>query len=265
MICHYLPPADKNGGLSFVKSSGRIGSLEGSREGLTFLSTFRILFKGQSSLNRRGCQLIIILFYLWKKKSSDNASFLFLQKPANILVMGEGPERGRVKIGKITLSFWKNLPFLLTCLKCCRLQSLFAADMGFARLFNSPLKPLADLDPVVVTFWYRAPELLLGARHYTKAIGENAAAAPTWEQELQPVALTVALTWPDLLFRQTSGRLAASLQSCWRLSPYSTVAKRTSRPVTLTTMTNWTASLTSWASQLVKAQGIPNFWENLKF
>ena len=63
-------------------------------------------------------------------------------KPANILVMGEGVERGKVKI----------------------------ADMGFARLFNSPLKPLADLDPVVVTFWYRAPELLLGARHYTKAI-----------------------------------------------------------------------------------------------
>jgi len=63
-------------------------------------------------------------------------------KPANILVMGDGCERGRVKI----------------------------ADMGFARLFNAPLKPLADLDPVVVTFWYRAPELLLGARHYTKAI-----------------------------------------------------------------------------------------------
>ena len=46
------------------------------------------------------------------------------------------------------------------------------ADMGFARLFNSPLKPLATLDPVVVTFWYRAPELLLGAMHYTKAIGK---------------------------------------------------------------------------------------------
>lgn len=70
-------------------------------------------------------------------------NYLNFQKPANILVMGEGPERGRVKI----------------------------ADMGFARLFNAPLKPLADLDPVVVTFWYRAPELLLGARHYTKAIG----------------------------------------------------------------------------------------------
>ena len=49
----------------------------------------------------------------------------------------------------------------------------FAADMGFARLFNAPLKPLADLDPVVVTFWYRAPELLLGAKHYTKAIGKT--------------------------------------------------------------------------------------------
>ena len=45
-----------------------------------------------------------------------------------------------------------------------------ACAQGFARLFNAPLKPLADLDPVVVTFWYRAPELLLGARHYTKAI-----------------------------------------------------------------------------------------------
>lgn len=30
--------------------------------------------------------------------------FLF-QKPANILVMGEGPERGRVKIGKNLLWF----------------------------------------------------------------------------------------------------------------------------------------------------------------
>uniref|UniRef100_A0AC34G117 Protein kinase domain-containing protein n=1 Tax=Panagrolaimus sp. ES5 TaxID=591445 RepID=A0AC34G117_9BILA len=65
-------------------------------------------------------------------------------KPANILVVGEGSkiERGRVKIG----------------------------DMGFARLFSSPLKTFAEIDPVVVTFWYRAPELLLDTKHYTKAI-----------------------------------------------------------------------------------------------
>jgi cyclin-dependent kinase 8/11 len=28
-------------------------------------------------------------------------------------------------------------------------------------------------DKVVVTIWYRSPELLLGARHYTAAIGES--------------------------------------------------------------------------------------------
>ncbi len=84
------------------------------------------------------------LVFIFVSKSLYNCfnDYYKHQKPANILVMGEGSERGRVKI----------------------------ADMGFARLFNSPLKPLADLDPVVVTFWYRAPELLLGARHYTKAI-----------------------------------------------------------------------------------------------
>ena len=62
--------------------------------------------------------------------------------------------------------FW--LFYISVHVLCC---VILAADMGFARLFNAPLKPLADLDPVVVTFWYRAPELLLGARHYTKAIG----------------------------------------------------------------------------------------------
>lgn len=34
----------------------------------------------------------------WKKNT-----ILFPQKPANILVMGEGPERGRVKIGMFYL------------------------------------------------------------------------------------------------------------------------------------------------------------------
>lgn len=43
-------------------------------------------------------------------------------------------------------------------------------DLGLARLFRRPLKPLHDVDKVVVTIWYRAPELLLGSRHYTPAI-----------------------------------------------------------------------------------------------
>jgi len=62
-------------------------------------------------------------------------------KPSNILVMGEGKEMGTVKIG----------------------------DFGLARVFQSPLRPLND-NGVVVTIWYRAPELLLGSKHYTRAV-----------------------------------------------------------------------------------------------
>ncbi|KAK5170386.1 cyclin-dependent protein kinase [Saxophila tyrrhenica] len=43
-------------------------------------------------------------------------------------------------------------------------------DLGLARLFHKPLHALFSGDKVVVTIWYRAPELLLGSRHYTPAI-----------------------------------------------------------------------------------------------
>ncbi|KAK6839198.1 Serine threonine-protein kinase ssn3 [Apiospora arundinis] len=59
-------------------------------------------------------------------------------KPANIMVTSSG----QVKIG----------------------------DLGLARLFHKPLHSLYGGDKVVVTIWYRAPELLLGSRHYTPAI-----------------------------------------------------------------------------------------------
>lgn len=44
------------------------------------------------------------------------------------------------------------------------------ADLGLARVFEAPLQSLYSGDKVVVTIWYRAPELLLGARHYTTKI-----------------------------------------------------------------------------------------------
>jgi cyclin-dependent kinase 8/11 len=43
-------------------------------------------------------------------------------------------------------------------------------DLGLARLFHKPLASLYSGDKVVVTIWYRSPDLLLGARHYTPAI-----------------------------------------------------------------------------------------------
>jgi cyclin-dependent kinase 8/11 len=47
--------------------------------------------------------------------------------------------------------------------------TLKIADFGLARLFSSPLRSL-EHDGVVVTIWYRAPELLLLSKHYTRAI-----------------------------------------------------------------------------------------------
>ncbi|GFY58212.1 hypothetical protein TNIN_85451 [Trichonephila inaurata madagascariensis] len=44
---------------------------------------------------------------------------------------------------------------------------LKVGDFGLAREYGSPLKPYT---PVVVTLWYRAPELLLGAKQYSTPI-----------------------------------------------------------------------------------------------
>lgn len=37
------------------------------------------------------------------------------------------------------------------------------------RIFRAPLRPLSD-NGTVVTIWYRAPELILGALHYSAAV-----------------------------------------------------------------------------------------------
>ena len=44
---------------------------------------------------------------------------------------------------------------------------LSSADFGLARTFGYPYKPMT---PIVVTLWYRAPELLLGAKVQTTAV-----------------------------------------------------------------------------------------------
>lgn len=44
------------------------------------------------------------------------------------------------------------------------------ADFGLARGLPGPLTPLRPMTGQAVTRWYRAPELLLGCRHYTMAV-----------------------------------------------------------------------------------------------
>ena len=73
--------------------------------------------------------------------------------------MGDGSEVGRVKIGKKMKKWMKWRPNVAE-----------TADFGLARIFQNPLKPLSD-NGVVVTIWYRAPELLLNSNHYSCPIG----------------------------------------------------------------------------------------------
>lgn len=65
-------------------------------------------------------------------------------KPENILIIGDphSPRRGSVVL----------------------------ADLGLARIFRNPVQELGIVDKVVVTLWYRAPELLLGKIDYTPAV-----------------------------------------------------------------------------------------------
>jgi serine/threonine protein kinase len=59
------------------------------------------------------------------------------------------------------------------CLQGCQEYAVCSTRIGVLwcvlRIFQGPLRPLAN-NGVVVTIWYRAPELILGAQHYTTAV-----------------------------------------------------------------------------------------------
>ena len=100
--------------------------------------------------------------------------------------------------------------------------SLKVTDFGLARLYDQPLRPLG-LDGPVVTGWYRAPELLLGAQSYTPAIdcwaagcilvelltlkaafpGREAKAGELQEELLQLVFRCIGLPSPEVRTRRS--------------------------------------------------------------
>ena len=63
-------------------------------------------------------------------------------KPTNILIFDNESSSGRIKL----------------------------TDFGLARSFQEPVLAFNELERVVVTLWYRAPELLLGCKTYGPAV-----------------------------------------------------------------------------------------------
>lgn len=88
-------------------------------------------------------------------------SLLHFQKPANILVMGEGPERGRVKIGKSHVLLRCELYWFIECMLirsfkvCSEIRCALDMDMTSENAQTNPslrktsLDGWVDLDNVV--------------------------------------------------------------------------------------------------------------------
>mmetsp|Transcript_22601 Transcript_22601/g.72352 ORF Transcript_22601/g.72352 Transcript_22601/m.72352 type:complete len:404 (-) Transcript_22601:340-1551(-) len=109
---------------------------------LTLESVLKEHRKGQEKLPDYCCKAMLYQCLKGLEYMHENWVLHRDLKPQNILIIGEGPKRGNLQL----------------------------ADLGLARIFRAPLRPLGNVDKTVVTLWYRAPELLLGTNHYTTAV-----------------------------------------------------------------------------------------------
>jgi serine/threonine protein kinase len=89
-----------------------------------------------------------------------------------------------------------NLLYSRGVLKLC--------DFGLARPYGTPLRPYT---PKVVTLWYRAPELLLGAKTYSSAIDMWSCGAILGEWRTHKPLLPGDLLWATHTHTHTQGHV----------------------------------------------------------
>lgn len=94
-------------------------------------------------------------------------------KPANILIQGrnvDANEPGTLKIAGKQLYLPAYRVNFAGYVVITMNTVADVSDFGMARIYQSPARPLREMEKTVVTLSYRAPELLMGTQHYTKAI-----------------------------------------------------------------------------------------------
>lgn len=105
------------------------------------------------------------------------------------------------------------------------------ADFGMARWMPQPIH-LANLSPKVMTLWYRAPEMLLGADTYTRAVdlwSLGCIFAELWHGEpLFPGATDAGQT--DIMFKTLGAPSESSWPGLKSLPNYSTISFKPKRP-----------------------------------
>jgi hypothetical protein len=77
---------------------------------------------------------------------------------------------------------------------------IFCCVRGACALLSIFIYVVHDFSQVVVTIWYRAPELLLGAKHYTSAVGILAEIAKEYHF-LPSIPICLVRLFPQVISR----------------------------------------------------------------
>ncbi|KAK6129673.1 hypothetical protein DH2020_036539 [Rehmannia glutinosa] len=105
-----------------------------------------------------------------------------------------------------------------------RTNALKLADFGLARAFGIPVRTFTH---EVVTLWYRAPEILLGSRHYSTPVDIWSVGCIFAEMELASMVPNLDAAGLDLLSVTNYCFTLLLLQKMLRLDPSKRITART--------------------------------------